>query len=536
MLLQMCFSSAAKNPQLVKDVLRIVANNMALFHKQLIIQGKSGELLLHIAIANQLTDTAISILNYAEYKPHLLSYFLETADSQGNTPLHLAVLNCLPELVKRILALVENNFPFKSQLLQAPNKQGRTALHCAALKNANKEAWHILASTHEEPQFQNNLLLLPDKNGHTPTHIALRENHSEVISAILSVIKCNFPTLTYILNEKRYDNCTLLQAAALRGFGRIVQSILHATADTIIFLKYQLFLQDSLGNTIAHTAAAMGDVEMLKVIVNSIESNPNDIQTLFLIQNNLGCTVYQTAALHNQEGVIEYIHTISACNLKFLQPQIMVRDRTRNILLHHVAILGHADALAAILNGFGKSPTFLELLTAANSNSVTAVHLAAAAAKKDVLKAIIKFMEDSNYSMGSHFLKRDNNGATALHLGVSSGNPETVAVILEYCDNNPKLHKQIMNKKDKFGRTPVDLAHTYGNPYIIALFPKAAAIYTEIPSGVHFSLSHSAFSSASTTHPEQPRAKLPRLQVACALTTLGADEYTAAHDSFREVQ
>jgi len=492
-LLQLC--CAAKDTKFVDTVFQIVSSDQTLFHDQLVMKRKSGELLLHLVIIHQHTLVALNYLNYAENNPDLLQYFLEATDSAGNTPLHLAILNNLTKIVERILELLQNNTPLLTRLFTATNNKKHNVLHCAALKNAWKEAKHILESSCGMA-LQNHLIYSRDTHGFTPMHLDMRENHGETIFIILYVIKYNLKTLTEFLNDRRYGHYTLLQFAAIKGYYIVVDNILKAIADIPTILKGVRLLRDSWGNTIAHLAAANGDVEVLKMLIKSAEGNQSDITMLLQTQNKQGCTVYQTAALNNQEAVIEYIQELTSDYPNFLRCELVGRDAAKNTLLHHIAKLGHAEALVTIVKDARESPTLTQtsLLMSRNKDGFTVFHMAAAAGKKDVLKAIIKSLE-----------------------------------------HNPTLLGKLFLAKDKFDRTAFSLAVEKGNPEIIALFKETIARHSYLPSGVEHLIDRPHLcltSSAYLEHPRDPINK-SKINLACELTR--SNKHKAIHDNCKKL-
>jgi ankyrin repeat protein len=193
------------------------------------------------------------------------------------------------------------------------------------------------------------------------------------------------------------------------------------------------------GRTALHTAAAYGNVEIVKIIckVEGIDLNLKDV---------FGYTPLHLACYSTHENRDEVIKTLLSC--KEIDANVSARERGYNLTALHLAVKARSkDVVDALLN------TNIDV-DARSSGGWTPLHLAvkekqANEEAKYIIRTLIKYI---NRNCPETINTPNEDRKTPLHTSVESRDYELVDLLL---DRGEKLNPQL---KDMDGRTPLDIA------------------------------------------------------------------------------
>ncbi|WP_371219412.1 ankyrin repeat domain-containing protein [Orientia tsutsugamushi] len=206
-----------------------------------------------------------------------------------------------------------------------------------------------------------------------------------------------------------------------------------------IILDYNpnINLQDNLGNTALHYAAASGYTSIIELL---LQYDPNCIN---LCDQNKWTALHYAAA----KGRIESIKLLLQYN-----PDSGLQNNLGNTALHYIATYGYADLVELLLK---HSSDVINLL---NQNKCTALHCAALHGNIGSVKLLLKYNSKiSNL--------QDIWGNTALHYAAECGNTKIIKFLLKH---NPG----VINLLDEDNWTALHYAAAHGNIGSIKLLLK----------------------------------------------------------------
>jgi ankyrin repeat protein len=361
---------------------------------------------------------------------------VRATDQQGQTLLHLAAryrnVNCLEVAIKH-----------KVDINSREIYDGRTALHYAAHYDSPKCATELIKNGAD--------VNAKDFNNRTPLQIAIKSN-SFLSICVLSEPKfmSNIPfreAISAMLNESSYfmkfadfpDQLNVLlfdEGTILHEFIRLKK---NECACILIKIVKNREIRNEKGFTPLHIAAQNNNVQCLQLLIEKkaeIEAPTNENETpLFLSvrHGNYDCVEKLLEKGANTEAQSNGLLTpLFACVKECCQFD-KEHENIIQLLLKHGA---HIDAR--------------------DEERQTALHVAAAHGKADILKTLIEVNEiqgKSNFA--------DKRTETPLHKAVIGGHFECVKLILDY-----KYHIDTMNID---GCTPIYFAAEKGHDQILKL-------------------------------------------------------------------
>jgi ankyrin repeat protein len=246
-----------------------------------------------------------------------------TEDKQ--TPLHVAakhqalpVLNYLITRVQRI-----SNFAFvsleqgASSAINATDKFGNTCLHYLSLSDGNEDIVHTLLSVKANP-------IQVNREGENPIDIAKSFNQ-EKLSSMLTFAAASANKLQSLeISRQMLMLCYNIQDGDTQA---LIDSITSQNIDVMSPV-------DEVGDTLLHTAASAGQVEVLNELVR--------LGAYVFATNSLGCTPLHAAAMQG--------HCNAVCALMSLKADPRASDSEGYTPLHYAAGEGHLNCLELILD------------------------------------------------------------------------------------------------------------------------------------------------------------------------------------------
>jgi ankyrin repeat protein len=290
---------------------------------------------------------------------------IEVRDEGENTLLHYAVAAKKPSL--SIVTLLDDN----QVSITAINNKGEPAVFSAIRNGDDKISFHLLRNEH---RIKSSL----DKNGNTVLHVAAAAGREAIVTWLLQQSKN-----LNLADQTNNSGQTALFAAVSAETNKTFESL----------LKYlSVETKDAEGNTVAHEAARVGNLAILKIIAKKYPK-------LLLQANSEGNLPIHIAVLHNQPKA--------------------------------VALLAqHHDDLTGVVNQ--QRQNVLQL-AAINPDSI------------EVFESLLKRKESVDL-----FKHRDAKGKSALHMTCAANNSRALGIIIA----NTKLTVNI-NETDLTGLAPV---------------------------------------------------------------------------------
>ena len=364
----------------------------------------------------------------------------------GNTPLHIfsrnGDLQCVKFIVQTSTVRVDPNLI---------NIHEQTALHLACKNGHTDIAEYLLTRTTCDPNVQ-------DIDGNTPLHIASYNGHLEYVKLLIKT-----STISIDPNSTNKNNQTALHLASENDHKNVSKYLLtHA--------KCNPNLRDISGNTPLYVASQNGDLECVKLIIEtSVDLN---------MTNESNRTALHIACINGHKGIVEYLLTHAKCN-----PE--VRDINGNTPLYVASQKGDLECVKLIIET-SVDPDMT------NESNRTALHIACINGHKGIVEYLLTHAK-CNPKV------RDIKGNTPLHLACSNGHLETVKSVIEtstvrinldVINNNKQTalhvacmnaHKEIVayltscpgcnpNIKDNHGNTPLHIVCHKGYLECVKMF------------------------------------------------------------------
>ena len=403
----------------------------------------------------------------------LIKENIHSRDSAGRTPLHIAVTEQAPaEIIQYILSLgadvnahdkngntalhtaAAGNFKQNGEILLAagadvfsPNVAGESVLHIALTRLEGREDW-ILNS---------DIIKSADGAGNTPLHFAAQWNLVSVIPQILEkggdINARNSSGETPLFNAARADSPEMIAALLSANHGPAADlNARNFLGDSVLYSGIRWHARNSVsmlidtdvrtnnrrllnaknlaGRTVMHEAAASGDSELLRMVlqagadVNAADEtgatplmdavnadNFTAVEMLLayhaspMIQNMYGLNAFHVAAMQAGEDVIILLREAGA--------DPMSRDAYGKTPLAFAFERG-PEILNAVLYG---------VRTVADSDGNTPLHLAVEEnAPESVFAALLERGFPLDY--------RNRQGITALQLALNNGNEAAMRILL----------------------------------------------------------------------------------------------------------
>ena len=331
---------------------------------------------VHYACFNGHGNIVKYLLTHATCKPNTKNVF-------GYTPLHLACRNGHIECVDLIIKTSTVD------IHTSRTKSYQTALHLACEHGRKNVTEYLLTRAKCNPNIQ-------DFCRNTPLHVASRNGHPDCVKLIVeqSTVRVD-PDL---MNESKE---TALFIACEKGHKDIVEYLLtHAKCNPNI--------KDKMGNTLLHIATPKGELEMLKLVIETsvISVDPDMV-------NNDKQTALHIACKNGHRDIVEYTLKHTTCN-----PNI--QDIHGNTPLHIASRDGHPECVKLII----ETSTVTVDPNMTNIKKKTALHIASENGYKNVLQCLLSHAE-CNPNV------QDIHGNTPLHIACREGHLECVKLIVK---------------------------------------------------------------------------------------------------------
>ena len=345
---------------------------------------------LHMACMNGHKGTAEWLLTRANCNPNL-------RDKDGNTPLHTASRNGHLECVKLI---VETRVD-----LNIRNKNKQTAIFMANVNGHSDIVEWLLTRANCNPNLR-------DKDGNTPLHTASHNGHLECVKLIIET-----STVRVDLNLRNINKQTALHLASENGHKNIAEYLLTRS-------KCNPNIQDDDGNTPLHIATWKGDLELVKLVVESstVSIDPD-------VFNHHKQTALHMACKNRYKDIVEYMLTHTKCNPN-------VQHIYGNTPLHIASRDGYGECVKLII----ETSTVSVDPNLTNINNQTALHLACENGHRNIAEYLLAHSKcNSNI--------QDDNGNTPLHIASQDGYGECVKLIIETSTVRVDLNLRNINKQ-----------------------------------------------------------------------------------------
>ena len=284
----------------------------------------------------------------------------------GHNSLHLAALACRVEnirfLVDRMrgsaagnLTFVDENLALHDAVNRMDNK-GNTALHLAARSEENLEACQILLDAGGNARQVN-------KDEMSALDVATKQGHGKLINLLAAAVRQE-PGAGQGADIAK--ELMVLTFAIKDGDLRKVENrLLKGDLDLKSFLNLP---SDEVGDTLLHKAAATGNPEMLKLLVDS--------GSYLHETNSLGCTALHAAAMHGKTQAIGWLLE------RLADPR--ASDSEGYCPMHYAAGEGHVEAIEMLVEQ-GMCDDTLKTF-----QGLTMMHIAVSEHKVDVVKYLLQ--------------------------------------------------------------------------------------------------------------------------------------------------
>ncbi|KAK3742362.1 hypothetical protein QZH41_019298, partial [Actinostola sp. cb2023] len=418
------------------------------------------------------------------------SFFLDISspDEYGKTPLHCAAAS---QNVEVVVYLIERKVN-----VNVLDDRGETPLH-AAIRTGNVSLVNALVKS---PKLDIDLCGSTTKT--TPLHLVaqlehpnnvrickilisrnanlfLRDSHNRTAIAYAAqlgnheLMRCLFRNALTRTNELLYDvdnaGCSLLHLAVSSRTPQAVELCMEFEAEVDR-------VKESDGTTAVHVACALGPVEMLTMILQSVSYHFN----YSLVDKN-GMTCLHLAAKHNQAQIIQLLLNqkiaINPLDNNYKTPLMWAVSRgcneaTKMLLTNgaDVSLLDHRDrTLIHLAVGNHTTLSLLlqnrvvhTLIKCKDRTGSTALHYAA---KGGYPLDVELILSKENSLAGVQNIDED----TPLHLAVSNGWLKIVQLLLD------GQNSRMANSLDKNERTPLHLAAKNGHVEIVEFLLQTGA-------------------------------------------------------------
>lgn len=463
--------------------------------------------------------------------------FYEIEDENKNTALHYAAKFGQVTIVQNICS--------KASTINCKNRDGFAASHFAAMCGS-LPIIQMLHNAGDDLKSRNCL-------GWTPLHYAMKYKYRNIIDYLMrnqaicigdcdefaSILNLaasiNEPTIIQTIIEAEYDisqvdhnGWTLIDFISANGHEALMELVIPYIKDSIVAhrdiyqrtvihhlaingqlnmiimlekLKFNLYdLVDKFGKTALHYAAEFGHFRTFRYLLGKIPINSVD---------KMGMTPLHLAAYNNQIEIVEFLCSISDCDLnirdiKKKTPLYIACERSNNTIVQLLISHG-ADFRAITPNNISlisvsviqKNPDLCQYLCNVkdidiffmNKNSWSPAHYAAQLGDVILLEFFHDILAESIFQpnrdgrtplhiaamwnqlkiiqffneLNADFNVMDNDGNTPLHLATKRGNVQ----IAQYLKDNTLSDLNIQNK---LGQTPLHIAIEIWNLDLISDF------------------------------------------------------------------
>ena len=353
------------------------------------VSNQNKQTALHMACINGYMNLVEYLMAHTNCNPYL-------KDNDGNTALHIVCNSGNLEIARSIRIKCD-----------ATNDYKQTGLHLACNKGHEHIVHWLLTDTKCNPN-------LKDKDGNTPLHIASHEGHFECVKLIIV-------TGAGVVDPDVYNNHneTALRLACRNGHRNTIKYLLtHG--------KCNPNLRDIDGNTPLHLACFVGDLEIVKLTIDSVDPD---------VTNNDERTCLHMAYRNGHKTTVKWLLNHGKCN-----PNL--RDKDGNTPLHFACYVGDLDIVKLIIDSVDPDVT--------NNKKRTGLHLACRKGHKTTVKWLLIHVK-CNPNL------RDIDGNTPLHFACYVGDLDIVKLIIDSVD--PDVTDVTNNKK----RTGLHLACRKGH-------------------------------------------------------------------------
>ena len=384
-----------------------------------------GRHVMHWAAINEDTAVLEALLRSCVGYEDLLASLLGQADSFGLSPLHWAVHHGNTNAARMLIA--------SGGQVSAVDDDGKTALHWTSTNETRECADLILGS---DP----NVVNTQDGTGRTALHAAIGDQNLPVMRAILAAAG-NDPSLA-----------------------------------------------DDSGRTPLHWTVTMGQIELVEAMVDSTNSNGNNIMPNIAKADGNGATPLHYAAQHDQVDIIEVLlkhgpddlhavvdadgrgplmWAISQGHLKAIRALLqvgadpMLADADGRTSLHAAAFVDDAKVVEVLL---GSGSCHVDAPDAATGQ--TALIAAAELGAARSVSALLAGRADP--------FAGDSEMKCALHHAAIGGHVEVLNLLLAPLDGSGQ--RTWPNPIDQRGETPIHYACFYGHTEAVALLIAEAEV------------------------------------------------------------
>ena len=265
-----------------------------------------------------------------------------------------------------------------------------------------------------------------NKSGHsyrkfTPLSLAVLNNHTSIVSALVSEFGCNCNDRVSLHTACEHDDLSMVK--------------------TLIECGASVYSRDVYGNTLLHATARNQRKETTQALLKYLTGDPN-------IKNAEGRTPLHIACVcGNLDGVKLFIKHGASVNVK---------DNHSNTPFSLAVLNNHTSIVSALVSEFGWNPNegldraclhgtlslgMTKTLIECGAN--TLLHLTAKYGRNETMQALIKdFESDPNI--------KSKEGKTPLHIACRWGNLDGVKLLIK--------HGASVNDLDTHSNTPLSLA------------------------------------------------------------------------------
>ena len=398
----------------------------------------------------------------------------------GNTPLHLTARF---ERIKTMQAVPRD---FKTDP-NITNKEGRTPLHIACV-SGNLDGVKLLIN-------HGACVCTKDIGNNTPLSLAVLNNHSSIVSALLSEFGCDPNDGVSLHTASRLGDLSMVKTLIEHGatVGVDGNTVLHLTAENGRNETMEAFLRDfksdpniknKKGRTPLHIACMCGNLDGVKLLIKHGASvSAEDIHrytplslavlnehTSFLsaLVSECGCDPNDGVSLHTacKRGDLSVVETLIEHGAGVINDKAVGDNTPLSLAVLH----DHTSIVSALLTKFGCDP-----------NDGVSLHTACRHRNLGMVKTLIEHGARVNdrhvgsdtplslavlhghNSIVSALLTKfgcDPNDGVSLHTACRHGNLSMVKTLIE--------HGASVNDKDVDGNTPLSLAVLNGHGSIVS--------------------------------------------------------------------
>ena len=365
-----------------------------------------------------------------------------TRDDQGNTLFHLCCssIQCGLEVLEYLISI--SGIVNCGSLV---NKESSTLLHLACI--AGKLEFVRFLCVHQQDAFKS----CHDIHGHTPLYYACINQHLDIVSFVCSQDIVLSPNNIYqCVKVSTWEIMKLLlKKISFRNFmDRVIEENHMALANLVIKDNFVQWLDGKVLFPL-HYSASLGDVKVVKFLLNNIKYNiegidnvgnrplhlacfSGNVELVRYLVEKLGCDInamgnndytslhWACEKIHLE--IVKFLTSIPECNCETC-------DKNDNRPLHIACLFsGNVELVRYLVEEAGCD------INAKGQNDYTSIHIACAKNQLEIVKFLTSKPECSRQSA-------NNLGNLPLHLACSFfGNVELARYLVEEagCDINAK--------------------------------------------------------------------------------------------------